>query len=177
LPFPVSTRGETMGCLGVHFSLSADEVERIRAVGESERVDYLSEVVEEEFFTHHRERLVESDKAWDAMHRALSGGHLTWGAGEYPLNHVILAGERLYEESDYIVVLKTPDKVRDVAAALPALSKDEFRRRYFAIPPDSYGFPLSDEDFEYTWGNFEDVRIFWLRAASEGRYVLFTADQ
>jgi hypothetical protein len=36
-----------MGCFGVHFSLSAEEVERIRAIDdESARVDYVHEVRE-----------------------------------------------------------------------------------------------------------------------------------
>ena len=111
------------------------------------------------------------------MHRTLSDGELTWDGGEYPLNHVVLGGELLYTESDFIMVLKTPQQVRDVAAALPAVSESEFRRRYDAIDTDSYASPLSDEDFGYTWDWFQGVRKFWLRAAEEGRYVLFTADQ
>ena len=40
-----------------------------------------------------------------------------------------------------------------------------------------YGFPLTDEDFEYTWNWFNGTREFWKLAAQENRYVLFTADQ
>ena len=167
-----------MGCLGVHFSLSADEVERIRAIDdESARVDYIHETIEEEYFAKQPERKAESDKAWDAMHRALSDGELTWEGGEYPLNHVVLGGELLYTGSDFIMVLKTPEQVRDVATALAGITEAEFRRRYFGINGDSYGFPLGDDDFGYTWGWFQGVRNFWLRAATESRYVLFTADQ
>jgi hypothetical protein len=36
---------------------------------------------------------------------------------------------------------------------------------------------LTEEDLVYTWQWFKTVRNFWLRAAEEGRYVLFTADQ
>ena len=40
------------------------------------------------------------------------------------------------------------------------------------------GLPLGDEqDFEYTWRYFQEIRDFWLRATSEGRFVIFTADQ
>jgi hypothetical protein len=167
-----------MGCLGVHFSLSAEEVGRLRAIGdESARVDYVYEVIEPEYFANQPERKAECDKAWDAMHRTLSDGGLTWDGGDYPLNHVVLGGERLYSESDFIMVLKTPDLVRDVAAALPGLTEAEFRRRYFAIDSDSYGLAPSEEDFAYTWDYFQGVREFWMRAASEGRHVLFTADQ
>lgn len=167
-----------MGCLGVHFSLSPEEVRQIRAIDdESARVDYIHEVIEEEYFANQPERKAESDKSWDAMHRALSDGELTWDGGDYPLNHVVLGGELLYTDSDFIMVLKAPEQVRDVATALPGVTEAEFRRRYFGINPNSYGFPLSEQDFGYTWGWFQGVRDFWLRAASEGRNVLFTANQ
>lgn len=167
-----------MSCLGVHFSLSSEEVGNICAIqDESDRLDYVKEVIEEEYFRNHPDRKAESDKAWDAMHRALADGTLAWHNGAYPLNHVVLGGERLYTGSDYIMVLETPDEVRDVAVVLPEMTEAEFRRRYFAIDPDKYGFPLSQQDFEYTWEYFQSVREFWLRAASENRYVLFTADQ
>ena len=111
------------------------------------------------------------------MHRTLADGQLTWDGGEYPLNHVVLGGEILYTESDFIMVLKSPQQVRDVAAALPGISQDEFRRRYLAVDSNSYSLPLCDEDFKYTWHWFQNVREFWLLAAAENRYVLFTADQ
>jgi len=37
----------------------------------------------------------ESDKAREAMHRALADGQLSWDGGTYPLNHVVLGGEDL----------------------------------------------------------------------------------
>ncbi len=166
-----------MGCLGVHFSLSPEEVEQIRGIDESARADFVHETIEEEYFAKYPERKADSDKAWDAMHRALSDGELTWDGGVYPLNHVILGGELLYTGSDFIMVLKDPQQVRDVATALPGVTEADFRRRYFGINQDSYGFPLGEQDFGYTWDNFQCVRDFWLHAATEGRYVLFTADQ
>jgi hypothetical protein len=159
-----------MGCLGVHFSLSSEEVQRIRATHEFTRVDSIHETFEEEYFANQPERKAESDKAWDAMHRTLSDGELTWDGGDYPLNHVVLGGELLYTGSDFIMVLKSPEQVRDVARALPGVTEAEFRHRYFAISPDSYRFPLSEEDFSYTWEWFQGVREFWLRAATEDRF-------
>jgi hypothetical protein len=167
-----------MGCLGVHFSLSAEEVQVLRGIqNESERVGYLHESIEEDYFANHRDRLAETDKAWDAMHRALADGQLSWDGGDYPLNHVILGGELLYTDTDFIMVLKTPEQVRDVAAVLPQLTEEEFRRRYFDIDAQSYDDELSEEDFGYTWEYFKGVCSFWTKAASDGRYVLFTADQ
>lgn len=166
-----------MSCLGVHFSLSEDEVLELQRVPECERPDHVHEVLEDTYFEEHPDRIAESDKAWDAMHRALTDGELSWDGGPYPLNHFILGGEALYTDPDFILSLKTPQQVRDVAAALTGITDAEFRRRYFAMDPESYGFPLSLEDFAYTWEWFQSVREFWLRAAQEGRYVLFTADQ
>lgn len=167
-----------MGCLGIHVSLSRGEVERLCAIAdEAARVEHFHEVIEEEYFANHPQRMAESDKAWDAMHRTLADGELTWDGGNYPLNHVVLGGELLYTGDDFIMVLKTPDQVRDVAAALTTLTEDDFRTRYFAINAESYGCPLDEQDFGYTWEWFQEVRQFWIRAADEGRFVLFTADQ
>ena len=167
-----------MSCLGVHFALKADEVAQLQSLtDEQARVEHLQEVIEEQYLGDEKQFAAESDKAWDAMHRVLADGQLTWDGGVYPLNHTVLAGELLYTDSDYIMSLKSLQQVRDIAAALPAITEAEFRRRYFAIDAKSYGFPLTDEDFRYTWDCFQGVRDFYTRAAKEGRFVLFTADQ
>jgi hypothetical protein len=167
-----------MGCLGVHLALSDAEVRYLCSLPrERDRLDYVVDDLEESYFADHEEYLAESDKAWDAMHRALADGELTWDGGEYPLNHVVLAGEPLYTEPDYIVSLKSPDQVHDIAAALPGITDVEFRRRYFAIDPEIYGFPVDEQDFRYTWDWFQEVRRLYARAAADGRYVLFLASQ
>jgi Domain of unknown function (DUF1877). len=167
-----------MTCLGVHFALTEEEAADLRSLRDDQsRLDHLQEDIEETYFAEHPDLKADCDKSWDAMHRALADGQLTWDGGEYPLSHVVLAGEPLYSKSDYIMSLKTPQQVRDIAAALPAITEAEFRRRYFAIDAKSYGFPLSEEDFGYTWDWFQGVRDLYTRAAQEGRFVLFTADQ
>ncbi len=167
-----------MGCLGVHLALSDAEVQHLRSLpSEPDRLDSIVEELEEDDFADHEEYMAQSDKAWDAMHRALTDGELSWDGGEYPLNHAILGGELLYTRPDYIVSLKSPDQVRDVAAALSGLTEAEFRRRYFAIDPDVYGFPVDERDFCYTWDWFQEVRRLYATAAAEGRHVLFLASQ
>ena len=166
-----------MACRGLFLSLSDDEVEQLRRIGkDSARINRLHEM-EEEYFARMEQRKAECDKSWDAMHRTLTNGRLTPDGGTYPLNHVVLGGHSLYSGGDYIFVLKTAEQVRDVAAVVPAMAKSEFRSRYFAIPQSSYLHPLEELDFEYTWAYFEDVRAFWLLAASEGRQVVFVVDQ
>ena len=73
--------------------------------------------------------------------------------------------------------LKSPAQVKDIAAALEAMTEDVFRNRYNQIPAKEYGADLDEEDFSYTWEWFKNVRELYHRAAAEGRHVLFTADQ
>ena len=167
-----------MGCLGVHFALRADEVAHLSSlVGAAERLEYLQGYIEPAYFERDPDLKAESDKSWDAMHRVLADGKLSWDGGEYPLNHTVLAGELLYTESDYIMSLKTPQMVRDIAAAISAITETDFQRRYFAIDRESYCHPLSEEDCRYTWDWFQGIRDLYRRAAEDGRFVLFTADQ
>ena len=167
-----------MSCLGVHFALELADVETLLTIeDETARLEFLHEELEERYFGECREFLAESDKAWDAIHRALSDGYLTWDGGSYPLNHAVLAGRLVYTHPDYIMSLKEPDQVIEVTNALANVSESLFRERYDSIDPQDYGMPLSEQDFEYTWERFQNVRDLYLRAAKEGRYVLFTADQ
>jgi len=133
--------------------------------------------IEEIYFQRHKQYVAESDKAWDAMHRALSDGTLSWKGGTYPLNHVVLGGRRLYHGRDYILSLKTPEQVHDIAAALSTIDDPEFRRRYLAIDPRDYDGPHGEAGFGYTWHWLQNVRRLYDFAARERRHVLFTADQ
>jgi hypothetical protein len=51
------------------------------------------------------------------------------------------------------------------------------RQRYDRIDPTDYQGFLSDEDFDYTWYWFEQVRDFYRRAAAAHRAAIFTVDQ
>ena len=167
-----------MSCLGVHFALTAEDVAALRARDdERERLSFLQEELEERYMADPKTYAAESDKSWDAMHRALSDGKLSWDGGSFPLNHVVLGGELLYTDDDYIMSLKTPEQVQAVAAALEALTETDFRARYDRIDVGSYDGEVGDEDFEYTWSWLQGVRELFTRAAAEKRYVLFTADQ
>jgi hypothetical protein len=167
-----------MGCLGVHFALTDDEVRALRAQpSDSARLEYLQEEIEVLYFRERPDWKAESDKAWDAMHRTLTDGKIGWNNGKFPLSHVILGGEVIYRPDDYIMSLKTPDEVKAIAERLGGITEPDFRQRYFSIDPEDYGFPVSDEDYEYTWSSFQGVRDLYFRAADAGRYVLFTASQ
>jgi hypothetical protein len=167
-----------MSCLGVHFALTEEDTKALQSFeDEQARITYLVEEIEPRYFDEPRSFIAESDKSWDAMHRALSDGMLTWTGGNYPLNHTVLGGKRLYFKDDYIVSLKSPEQVRDIAKALEPIDEATFRALYNNINAQNYDADLSAEDFEYTWGWFQGVRELYASASIDGRFILFTADQ
>jgi hypothetical protein len=167
-----------MACLGVHFALTAEEVATLKAFEEDEeRLEHVQEVIEERYLNEQPELTAQTDKAWDAMHRLLGDGDLSYEEGPVPLRFTVLGGEPLYFEEDYVMSLKSPAEVNAVASTLPGITKEEFRQRYDAMDEGKYGCPKSDEDFEYTWEWFGGVVALYQKAAAEGRYVLFTVDQ
>ena len=167
-----------MGCLGVHFGLTEEQLTALRSqTDESARLAYLQEELEVHFFESEPNFKAESDKSWDALHRSLADGQLTYTSGPEPLRYVVLGGEPLFTGEEYIMSLKTRQQVKAVAEALPNVTPEVLRLGYDRISEEDYGLELSDEDFEYTWQWFVGIREFWLRADNAGRYVLFTADQ
>jgi hypothetical protein len=171
-------KGNDMGCLGVHFALLETEVEQLKALSEdAERLEFLQNAIEESYFGDQPEWYCESDKAWDAIHRALTDGKLTHTNGQFPFSHVILGGEILYEAVDYIMSLKSPEQVKGVAAFLKSFGEVDFQARYFKLDASEYGYPVTQDDFTYAWRWLQKIRDFYQRAAAASRFVLFTADQ
>src|SRR5436190_6223577 len=129
-----------MSCLGVHFALIESEVTKLKSFpDDAERLDYLQCEIEETYFSDHEEFTAQSDKAWDAMHRSLSDGQLSYDEGPHPLRLAVIGGEPIYAERDYIMSLKTPKEVAEVASALARISKEEFRKKYEAMDAKAYG--------------------------------------
>ncbi|MEV4715176.1 YfbM family protein [Micromonospora sp. NPDC049374] len=160
--------------LGVLFAITPGQERSLLAAGDggaSDAVDGLIEEIEESWAEDGL--TVDTDKAWDAIHRCLTDGTLEPDGGEYPFSHAVLGGRRLHEE--YVVVYLTVDEARDVAAALQSVDRRELRQRFDAIDDPDYRGALDDADFDYTWDNFVEVRAFYQRAAAAGRSVVFTA--
>jgi hypothetical protein len=128
-----------MGCRGVLFALTESDVARLRALEDGKaRLGHLVGEIEERDFGG--EWVAETDKAWDAMHRCFADGRLTSTAGQFPMNHLILGGESLCSDGDYILYLKSPDQVRDIVGAAEKVTREELFARYRGIHPDSYGW-------------------------------------
>jgi len=152
--------------LGVHFAITADQEHALLVADEEGDIDMMDELLEEiEEFWDDDELQVATDKAWDPIHRCLTGGTLDPNAGEYPLSHAILGGRHLHD--DIYLVYITADEVRDVAEALGEVDEAWLRERFDAL--------ADEDDWDYTWTNFADVRAFYDRAAKSGRAVIFTA--
>ncbi|NUB43659.1 DUF1877 family protein [Fertoebacter nigrum] len=167
-----------MPCLGVLFALTETEATALSALpGHVARVNHVKEVLEPAAFDGHPSRLAEVDQAWDPIHRSLTDGRLANDNGAYPLNATILGGEPLHERGDYIMWLKPPGMVHDVAEALRQLSVDRLHAGYAKITPDDYGMPTSADDLSFTLQWFDGLPAFYARAAAAGDWVLFTVDQ
>jgi hypothetical protein len=167
-----------MSCLGILFSLDEKMVREIKSLTpDEEKVNYVSVQIESPFTKHSPQHMALFDKSWDALHRCLTDGRFDYDNGTFPLSHVIMGGERLYFKSDFIITLKTPEQVKEIAQAVEQIDKAELRKRYFEMNEDDYDGPFNEDDFEYTWEWFEESKPFWELAAKENRYVLFTADQ
>jgi hypothetical protein len=163
-----------MSARGVHFGVTlAQEKALLAAKTDRKRMELVEEIEEawEEPF------VCETDKAWDAIHRCLTGGTLLYVSGEYPLNHCICGGRQLFRGRDYTISYVTASQVKDVAKALPKITKVWMRQRYDKLDPEEYDeVEMGDDDFEYTWQNFLELRRFYKKAAQARRAVIFTAD-
>jgi hypothetical protein len=123
-----------VACRGVYFAITADEEERLLAlVGENRELADATNAL----YTHEREAAgfqAYVDKAWDMMHRCLSGGELEdLGHGAAPRSWCVLGGRNLYEGTDYIICHLPCDKVPQVAASIAGIDEPWLRERYFAL--------------------------------------------
>ena len=162
--------------LGVFFALAEEDRIKLRTLSRPQDMRHFLEQLEEHYFANETEWLAECDKAWDPIHRALGGGDLTVKPARYPFSHVVLGGEEL-PGAGYTMILKTPQQVSAAAAAIAPVTHEQLRNWYFSINSETYEQGLSEEDWEYTWEHFVEVRNLFLKAASAQRAVLFTYDE
>lgn len=163
-----------MGSLGVHFALSRAQVLKLRKLrGDDEAILELVGELEDAW---DRDWLCETDKAWEAIHRALTDGKLTFAGAEKhaPLGLAILGGESMVEDEDETVMFLDARRVPPLARALAALTEDEFRARYFK-KCRGYAAEFGEDDCAYSWSNLETLRAFVVKVAKAKRALLFTA--
>ena len=163
-----------MSARGVHFAITPALAGSLLVAKSDRKLMPLIEQIEEDW---EEPFVVETDTAWDAIHRCLTDGSLLYESGEYPLNHCICGGRQLHRGRDYTVSFVSDQQVNDVAEALDKVTKVWMRRRYDRLDPKEYNeVEIGEEDFRYVWENFLDVRRFYRKAAKAGRAVIFTVD-
>jgi len=163
-----------MACRGVLFAIAEHDAQRLKTAQGND--DAVRNIIQEEIeAAWDEEHLCATDKAWDAIERCLAGT----ARGDGPLSMCMLGGEQLHRGDNYIVSLLTPEQVRQVAEAMKPIDREWLRLQYSKIDPADYGAPgsLNQQDFEYTWDYFQSVRSFYLKAAAENRWSIFTVDQ
>lgn len=160
-----------MACRGVLFAITPEQAQQLLAARGSDAavLQIVQDEIEEAWDEEH---LCQTDKAWDAIHRCLGDG--TLGNVNGPMSLCILGGEALHHGDSYIISLLQPNQVKQVADALRPLGQEWLRKAYFAISPDDYGLPLSEDDFEYTWEYFQSVREFYERTARRALVNLYS---
>jgi Domain of unknown function (DUF1877) len=170
-----------MACRGVFFALTKAEETKLLAATDSDAVvEIITEEIEERW---DREWLVEMDKSWDAVHRCLGDGSLRTSQPSLTAK-AVLGGKQLSSSPDWIVSYLTADEVELLAVALARIDQPEFRRRYFGLKKKflwmdltKYDGPIGEQDFEYSWSNFEGMRLLFSKAAAAHRAMVFSVDQ
>ena len=166
-----------MACRGVFFALSPSQRERLLALNtDRERLEYVQEEIEAAWDEAH---LLETDKAWDAIHRCLGDGTLSVSRSENLLSKLLLGGTQLCSDSQtYIINLVEHSELAEILTALKSVSKESMHARYEKLRNTYYPPELiSEQDWEYTWDWFSAIPDFIAQADREGRSVIFTVDQ
>jgi Domain of unknown function (DUF1877) len=154
-------------------AITPADAERLLAQPYAERWDFTADGMEAVFG-------IPMDKAWVAIHRALSDRTLYGTLGEPPLDMAVLGDHLICQTPvDDFLYLKHPPEVADIAQELARLSRQEFEERLAALPEadedmEALGLSLVTDEIEYAWPYFEDMRAFYRRAAAEGLAVLFS---
>jgi hypothetical protein len=151
--------------LGVHFALTAPQLQALRAAQGEEQV--VLEWVRELEEAWDESALCESSKAWEPLHRVLADGGV--------LELAVLGGRRLLPAGrGYTAVLVPPDDVRSVAAGLLALTEPWFHERVRTL--GLAGYAEDEGERRWLWKQLCALRDFYVRTAEQQRAVLFTAD-
>lgn len=158
----------------VHFALTAEDQATLLENPGSDNEDLLDAIgeIEERW---DEDWLLETDKAWDAIHRCLTDGTLEYG--ETPLHFAILGKDNLHDGDEYLISYLSPEEVAACAAAIKNIDKTWMREKYDALDGTTYQGVMSDEDFDYTLRNFEELKVFYQKAAENSRSIVFTVDQ
>ena len=161
-----------MATAGNYFRTSESTVEDIRS-GKHELTDFVYDKTL-------ADAILAVDNAWHAIQFALNG--TAFGGDEDNIfSRLVLSGNKLREEDgdEFSAMLIDPGDVRDLSAALNALSEEDFRERFHVEDMlENEIYPVTEDDdeedfFEYVWDYVSEMKEFFEEAAGEGQAVVF----
>jgi hypothetical protein len=160
---------------GYHIALTRDHAKRVFNQQDDESLrSFLNELITSPEMKK-TGRVLDTGTAWNAIHRCLTDGELDPAVGEFPLNHTVLGGKQLHKGDDYAATLIRPDITPFVAEALNEIREPQFREKFFALNPNSYGLPIDEKSFLAVWLAVTNLRVFFDAAAENLEAVIFTA--
>jgi hypothetical protein len=124
------------------------------------------------------QHLLETDKAWNAIHRTLTDGYLLYDNGNYPLNLVICGGLQLHTGDEYTISYISSEEVFDCNLELLKINKSKFTRLYNnnLAKVDDYEDGPDQVDLDYTWSYFENLKTFFASISKKEMAMIFTVD-
>lgn len=119
---------------------------------------------------------VEMDKAWEPIHRCLTGDRslglfFTWGP--MPLKLCVLGGRQIFRLGHRTASLVDADKVPRLAKALAKIDRAWMHERFFQLPDEQF-HEIDEVEFAWVWEHFELLPPFFSKATSEGNAVICT---
>ena len=161
-----------MGTAGNYFRMSESTVADIRS-GRHELTDFM-------YDRAYEDSILEVDNAWHAIQFTLNGTAFG-GDDDNIFSRLVLSGNKLREddEDEFSAMLIESQDVKELSAALRALSEEEFRERFHVDEMlENEIYPVTEDDdeedfFEYVWDHVEEMKEFFEEAAAEGQAVVF----
>jgi hypothetical protein len=154
-------------------AITPSDMERLLAQPYAERWDFTADGMKAAFG-------IPMDKAWVAIHCALSDGTLYGTLGDPPLGMAILGDHLICQTNvDDFLYLKYPTEVAAISSALQALNRKRFLDMLSTLEEEdedveALGLSTVPDDIEYILPYFEDMRRFYTRAAEAALAVLFS---
>ena len=170
--------GVSMSMIGNFFRTDNKTVQEIQK-GEL----FLFDLVYDENGIIDDDSILTIDKAWHAIHFALSGVVWDCDSTNDPLSKVVVSGNFVNDEDmGYGPAMFVTDKeVYDINSSLKMISKDWFRAKFsvsdmlaneiYSVAEDEDAD--EDEFFDYIYSYLEQVIAFFEKAANNNQYILF----
>src|SRR5262245_34155783 len=165
---------------GIHYAVTREQMGRLRVAAREGDAAVLDALYEIEPTLAEGDSQI-TDKAWELIHRALTGDctpgeRLDPNSGSAPLNRCVLGGRHLKPGGNTMACLAEPDEVAALASALARFDEASLRRRLLALDRPPWTRNVED-DFGYLWCWFKHLRRFLTRAGGLERAVVFKADR